>query len=108
MTDEDHQMATPLEISIGLWYFVRPGDYGLNNGDNNFEAPAVWATFQRFVDAGLLRHCDSGERNYEPNEPALKAWVQALCAVPFPVVKWIVEPEPRFRPCPHGVTTGLS
>ncbi len=86
-------MATPLEISIGLWYWTRPGDYGLDNGDNNFQAPAVRDTFRRFVDAGLLCHCTTGEQNYEPNKPALKAWVDALCAVPFPKVQWVVEPE---------------
>lgn len=90
-------MATPLEISIGLWYHTRPGDYGLGNSDNNFEAPAVRETFKRFVDAGLLCHCDKGEQNYRANEPALKAWVDALCAVPFPVVKWVVEQEPCCR-----------
>lgn len=86
-------MATPLEISIGLWYHVRPGDYGLDHGDNNFNAPAVRETFKRFVDAGLLCHCTSGKQNYEANGPALKAWVDALCSVPFPTVKWVVEAD---------------
>jgi hypothetical protein len=99
MNGEPGTMATPLEISTGLWYYTRPGDYGLDNGDRNFNAPAVRETFKRFVDAGLLCHCSTGEQNYKANEPALKAWVEALCSVPFPVVKWVVEPQESHGVC---------
>lgn len=84
-------MATPLEISIGLWYYCHPGDYGLGNGDDNFNAPAVRETLKYFVTIGLLKRCTTGVRVYEPNEDALKEWVGALCETPFPVQKWVVE-----------------
>lgn len=85
-------MATPLEISIALWYYCRVGDYGDGSGDNNHTAPAVQTTFQQFVDAGLLKrhepNADLPQRYYATD--GMRVYVEALCAVPWPEQKWII------------------
>jgi len=83
-------MATPLMISIGLWYWCRPGDYGKGNGDNNFDAPAVQEALRNFVNGGLLGKSPPGsEVEYFPTE-ALGVWVDGLCAVHWPVQQWVL------------------
>lgn len=85
-------MSSPLEISIALWYFTRPGDYGHGTGDRNFNAPAVQETFARFVGAGLLkRHEPSTDlpQHYIGTE-GLRVYVEALCALPWPEQRWVM------------------
>jgi hypothetical protein len=81
---------SPLMISIALWYFCRCDDYGKGNGDNNFDAPAVKEVFQEFVTAGLLaRSPERSSQEYYGTE-ALKVYVAALSAVPWPVQQWVI------------------
>lgn len=75
---------TPLQIEILLHYHCCPGDYR----DGDFAAPAVREAIDGFRDAGLLK--DSGQgRIYEPTD-GVRAYVDALCAVPLPVLQWVV------------------
>jgi hypothetical protein len=83
-------MATPLEISIALWYRCRVGDYGKGTGDCNYTAPAVKETFKRFVDAGLLGLSPAGSDAVYYGTDALGVYVDALCDVPWPVQKWVI------------------
>lgn len=81
---------TPLVISIGLHYHCRAGDYGKGTGDENWHAPAVREALAYFVQEGLLAASPQGcEAEYYAT-PALRVWVDALCAVPFPVQKWVI------------------
>jgi len=83
-------MASPLMISIGLWYHCRPGDFGKDCGDFNFNAPAVQELLQSFVDGGLLAKSPPGcEAKYYATE-ALGVWVDGLCNVRWPVQKWVL------------------
>lgn len=86
-------MATPLEIDIALWYHTRATDYGVGNGsDYNFHMPAVQQTFQRFIDAGLLKkhepNPDLPQRYY--GTEGLRVYVEALCNMPWPEQRWIM------------------
>lgn len=81
---------TPLEITIALFYRCRAGDYGKDNGDNNYNAPAVQSALKGFVDTGLLALSPAGcEATYYAT-PALEVYVEALCSVPLPVQKWVI------------------
>ena len=68
-------MATPLEISIALWYHCRVGDYGAGTGDNNFDAPAVQQALANMTSAGLLR-----ERRVEESGNAVYAAGPLTCS----------------------------
>ncbi len=75
---------TPLYIEIGLHYAVRCDEFP------RLAAPACKQAVADFLDRGLLKRpeIDCG-RDYEPTD-GLKAWVDALCAVPFPVQLWVI------------------
>ena len=84
---------TPLEIEILLHYYTRAVDYR----DGDFTAPAVRQALDSFYELGMLRHAtrksDSGPLSYEVTERA-EAYIQALCALPLPVQKWVMPPSP--------------
>lgn len=83
-------MATPLEINMAIWYRCRAGDYGKDNGDNNYDAPAVQSARLGFFKAGLLALSPPGsEANYYGTD-ALGVYIDALCSVPLPVQKWVI------------------
>lgn len=83
-------MASPLMISIGLWYHCRVGDYGKGAGDRNFDAPAVQEALLDFVAAGLLARSPPGSTAEFYGTEALGVWVAGLCNVPWPVQQWII------------------
>ncbi len=84
-------MTCPLEIEIALFYFTRPGDYGRDNGDCNFDAPGVQRIINEFVQRELLipNRDNSRDRIYRAG-PAMEAYVEALESVPFPIKQWVV------------------
>lgn len=84
--------TTPLEISIAIHYCCRTDDYGDGNGDKNFSAPAVQEAIARFMAAGLLKENKGTSKPYfTADRDALGTYVQALCDVPLPVQKWVVQ-----------------
>jgi hypothetical protein len=83
-------MASPLYIEIGLHYYARTTDF--RNGD--FSAPAVRDAVKSFVEYGMLKPADGTGTKYEATE-ALNVWVRALCAVNWPVQRWVIEAHPR-------------
>ena len=82
-------MSTPLEISIALHYWTRPGDYGAGAPDFNIDAPAVIEQRQQMVNAGLLVQVNAPGRRYDAG-PALECYVTALCNLPWPVQQWVM------------------
>jgi hypothetical protein len=103
----ESRMTTPLQIEIALHYWTRTTDYGLGNGDNNFDAPAVVSQRNEMLRAGLLNANDTTvypqhTRNYAPG-PALECYIKALCALPWPVQQWAILDSPR-----RMVTSGMS
>lgn len=86
-------MTSPLMISIALWYYCRPGDFGKGSGDDNFHSSAVQAALNDFVYFGLLDRSPQGcEVEYFGTE-ALGVWVGGICSVPFPVQKWVLPAQ---------------
>ena len=89
-------MASPLEIGIALHYWTTPTEYDDGEGEH-FWSPAVQDILSRFVSSGYLIHLD------KPNEyggtykatDALHIYVDAICAVPFPVQTWIIPSAPQ-------------
>lgn len=75
-------MSSPLEISIAIHYWCFPGPY--KNGSENWtelESKIV----QDMLDHGLLER-DCGKLS--GNTPALRVFMEALQAVPWPVRVW--------------------
>lgn len=83
-------MASPLEIKIALHYYAMPGDYdGTERGSGAFSE-----IVETFLRGGLL--VTPGPRGATLSAgPALAIYVEALCAIPFPVQKWVI---PDARP----------
>jgi hypothetical protein len=79
---------TPLEIGIALHYWVSPKPY--KDGKNSWtELEAKIIT--KMHDRHLLEY-QNGQLS--GNTPAMRAFVEALEAVPWPSMKWVVEPCP--------------
>lgn len=75
---------TPLQIEIMLHYHCCASDYR----DGDFSAPAVRDAIDDFRARGLLKE-SGNKRVYEPTE-GVRLYVDALCAVPAPVQRWVI------------------
>lgn len=80
---------TPLEIEILMHYRCGGGDY--RNGD--FSAPAVGEAIDRFVQKGILLANMGAGSAYVGDMAQLTVYVDALCAVPLPVLKWTIPEQ---------------
>ncbi len=79
---------TPHEIGILLHYYTRPVDYD----DGDFRAPVVREAIDKFSKAGILKRKDPFPpypESYEGTD-GLRVYVEALCAVPFPELRWVM------------------
>lgn len=86
---------SPLGIEIGLHYHcIAVGDFP------RLDAPACQEMVAWMVEAGLLNPVN-GDRRYEPTD-GLRVWVEALCAVPFPVRRWILPVRKEGRQAAGG------
>lgn len=83
-------MLSPLEVEILIHYYCSNKDF------RNIDAPAVDSAILGFVELGLLKRIDNrhlGDPRYEGNNNALKVYVDAICSVPLPELKWTVIDE---------------
>ena len=83
-------MASPLEIQMALHFWTRPTKYAEHEPEHR-NSRAVQAILVDFVRRGLLLQTLTNHHGeiYEATE-ALGVWTEALCAVPFPVQKWVI------------------
>lgn len=91
---------TPLEITIAIHYWCFPGPY--KGGSEN------WTQLEcKIVQDMLNRHLL--EHNHEPNAlssgraltgntPAMRCFIEAIQAVPWPRIKWVCDPSPVTQP----------
>lgn len=79
---------TPLEIEIALHYWTRPGPYKAGS-ENWTDLDSKIVT--EMMDRKLLQSVDG---KLTGNTPAMRAFVEALQAVPWPTMKWVVDPCP--------------
>ena len=77
--------TSPLDISILLHYYCSPRDV------SNINAPAVQESIEHFLEIGLLKNSKDEGVRYEANREALEVYINALCNVPFPVNKWVID-----------------
>lgn len=89
---------TPLEISVLLHYYARPGDF--REGD--FSAPIITPTLEMFVKRGLLCHHLPGSTQKYGSTEATRVFVEALCAVPAPVKRWVMPDQQGPRQVADG------
>lgn len=75
---------SPLRIEIALHYYTIPGDYD----PERLDAPAVKEAIQDYIEAGLLQVSAREGQRFEGVDEALSVYVEALCSVPLPVLKW--------------------
>ena len=76
---------TPLQIEIALHYHCCPGDYD----PERLDAPAVKEALEGFVECGLLRRSTRSGQFYEGVNTPLTMYVEALCKVQLPELKWV-------------------
>lgn len=88
-----HQHS-PLEIKIALHYYAHPYDYENGEG-NHWDAPATRAAIKALLEHKLLsiRPMSSDEGWVYTRGPALNVYVEALCAVPWPVQTWVIPKD---------------
>lgn len=76
---------SPLEIEIILHYHCCQSDY------RDTESPAAREAFRKLVDANILQFWNKYGLKYVANKIATQLYVDAICAVPLPIQKWIME-----------------
>jgi hypothetical protein len=75
---------TPYEIEFLLHYYYSPNDFP------NLDCGAARDAIDKFLKLGLICICLLPKRRYHGNHEALEVYVNALCAVPLPVKKWVI------------------
>ena len=75
---------TPNDVGILIHYRCSNDDHP------RLEAPAVQEACKIFVELGLLKPGTDSFR-YSGNLEALSIYVDALCSVPLPTMKWTID-----------------
>ena len=77
---------TPLMIEILIHYYCRVDDF------RDLDAPAVKDAIDYFLDNGLIKINTNTKYYgvYTGNQDALKVYIEALCNVPLPELKWVI------------------
>lgn len=86
-------MTTPLHLNIALHYHACISRYA-EHDPPHANSIATRKYKQDLIDAGLLKDRTDPEpdrytRDLLPTD-ALEIYVRALCAVPFPVQRWVI------------------
>lgn len=80
---------TPLEINIALHYWTTPTPWkGCSSRWTELEHKIV----QSMQEARLVEYQGL---NLTGNTPAMRAYVEALCDVQWPQIRWVVPTSPR-------------
>jgi hypothetical protein len=81
-------MASPLLIKIALHYYITSSE-DCSELESRFEAQQF--ALSVLLESGLLERIggDRDELKFRGTD-ALKVWVEAICAVPFPVQQWVI------------------
>ena len=82
---------SPLEINIGLHYYMFAEKYAVAD-PRHANSEAVRDAKNRMIEAGLLQS-QYGAKDNEVDmlpTPALEVWVNALCDVPWPILRWVI------------------
>lgn len=89
-------MTSPLKIQIALWYWCRTDDYSSDDIHHRF-SPACKEIYNQFLKEELLVEAKEGVNGptYKAG-PALECYVDALCAIPFPVQQWVIPDAQRI------------
>ena len=78
----------PLDIQVALHYWTTPGRYAAHEPEHS-NSPAVQRSKKRFLNAGLFAE-DEASGDVVCIRESMRPWVDALCAMPFPVKRWIM------------------
>lgn len=78
-------MTTPFERELLTWYYCRVGMFQRERGK---PSSLVTELETKFIKAGLLRY-DIVNDEIRGNQAALAVYMEALSAVPLPVMRWI-------------------
>lgn len=79
---------TPLEISVAIHYWCFPTPY--KGGSENWNELECKIVTDMIVHHMLEKQGD----NLTGNTPAMRCFMEALQAVPWPSIKWVCEPSP--------------
>jgi len=81
---------TPLQIEIMLHYYAMGDDYR----ECDFSAPAVREAIDNFILVTEMLRASTPEEGYDPAYRITdkgRAYVDYLCSVPLPAVKYVIE-----------------
>lgn len=84
-------MASPLDIMIGLHYWTTPTEYAADDPQHQ-RSSGVRERLAWMVRAGFLERLEAPNQyggSYKATE-GLGVWVEALCAVPYPMQQWVI------------------
>ena len=74
-----HELSpTEVEVMLRFWYDPEPGKYRWNPVQINF--------IEELINRGILERI---EVDIIPVEDALRAYVEAICAIPLPKQVWV-------------------
>lgn len=72
---------TPLDVEILMHFHCCPGQFPRTSGH-------IEERIEFFVRSGMLKRDTDGK--VSGVVPALKVWVDAVCAIRLPVVQWVI------------------
>lgn len=87
-------MVTPLYIEIMLHYSFSASEF------ERADAPACMEALHDLTEQGMLRYEEVGSQRWHITEKG-KAWIVALCYVPFPQATWKIPGYPDL-PADYG------
>ncbi|MDH7796375.1 DNA-binding PadR family transcriptional regulator [Beijerinckia sp. GAS462] len=80
-------MASPVCIETMLFYYYSAAEHPRAN------TSSVINTTSNLRDEGMIEpEMFEGKIVFRPTEKG-RAWVEALCSVPFPVAQWVIPPS---------------
>ncbi len=77
-------MKAPLTLEIIIHYYCGGSD------TDYMDSPGFREQAKMLVDVELLIRTGNPKRKYEANREAVKVYLDALLAVPFPELEWII------------------
>ena len=85
-------MKSPLSIEIIIHYYTSPSTAGDYEDSQAFRSIA-----KDLFNKGLLLPSLKGDREYDAEPNACKAYIDALCRVPYPTHEWTMKYTPTKK-----------
>ena len=81
-------MVAPITIKIIIHYYVTP-----DSGCDYRDSQEFRSNVDMLINVGLLKETGKEKRKYTAVRGACEVYLNALCEVPFPELKWVIPSE---------------